>query len=80
MLVSSERCWCPGALTLPPDRAIWGHVTVRLPGAGVPVGVVVAAARRGHRFTGWRCASFPAQAPVLLLCLARRLGAPLRAF
>jgi len=63
-----------------PDRAIWGHVTVRLPGAGVPVGVVVAAARRGHRFTGWRCASFPAQAPVLLLCLARRLGAPLRAF
>ena len=75
-----------GAVSVPrrpdaaPDRAIWGHVTVRLPGAGVPVGVVVAAARRGHRFTGWRCASFPAQAPVLLLCLARRLGAPLRAF
>jgi len=44
VLVLSERCWCPGALTLPPDRAIWGHVTVRLPGAGVPVGVVLAAA------------------------------------
>jgi hypothetical protein len=34
VLVSWERCWCPGAQTLHPDRAIWGHFTVacRAPG------------------------------------------------
>jgi hypothetical protein len=28
VLVSWEPCLCPGAQTLHPDRAIWGHFTV----------------------------------------------------
>ena len=27
-LVTWKRCLCPGAQTLHPDRAIWGHFTV----------------------------------------------------
>jgi len=28
VLVSWQRCWSPGAQTLHPDRAIWGHFAV----------------------------------------------------
>ena len=28
VLVVWQRCLCPGAQTLHPDRAIWGHFTV----------------------------------------------------
>jgi len=54
-LTTWQPCSCPGAQTLHPDEAIWGHFTVACREPGCRVGVVRPTARAGHCavVSGW---------------------------
>ena len=51
VLVSWERCHCAGGRSAHPEDHSWGHTTVECGEPGVPVEVVVTAARARDPFT-----------------------------